>query len=125
MEGHKEWIKRGFDDGVFLLVGSLQPNLGGGIVAHNTNLSDLLSRVNDDPFVSENVVSAEILEISPSKADERLKFLLGGFDFDRIARFTQRDIEATIDRAHALPVVKQCQLVQVNRLDLIRTFSAI
>ena len=22
MEGHKEWIKRGFDDGVFLLVGS-------------------------------------------------------------------------------------------------------
>ena len=30
MEGHKEWIKRNFDDGVFLLVGSLQPNLGGG-----------------------------------------------------------------------------------------------
>ena len=36
MEGHKEWIKRGFEDGVFLLVGSHQPNLGGGIVAHNT-----------------------------------------------------------------------------------------
>ena len=32
MDGHKEWIKRGFDDGVFLLVGSLQPKLGGGIV---------------------------------------------------------------------------------------------
>ena len=30
MEGHKAWIKRGFDDGVFLLVGSLQPNSGGG-----------------------------------------------------------------------------------------------
>ena len=76
MDGHKEWIKRGFDDGVFLLVGSLQPNLGGGIVAHNTSLSDLQSRVNGDPFVAENVVSAEILEITPSKADERLKFLL-------------------------------------------------
>jgi uncharacterized protein YciI len=76
MEGHKEWIKRGFDDGVFLLVGSLQPNLGGGIVAHNTSLSDLQSRVNGDPFVVENVVSAEILEITPSKADERLKFML-------------------------------------------------
>jgi len=75
MEGHKEWIKRGFDDGVFLLVGSLQPNLGGGIV-HNTSLSDLQSRVNDDPFVAENIVSAEILEITPSKADERLKFML-------------------------------------------------
>ncbi len=76
MDGHNEWIKRGFDDGVFLLVGSLQPNLGGGIVAHNTSLADLQSRVNDDPFVAENVVSAEILEISPAKADERLKFLL-------------------------------------------------
>lgn len=77
MEGHNEWIRRGFDDGVFLLVGSLQPNLGGGIVAHNTTLSDIQSRVNNDPFVAENVVSAEILEITPSKADERLKFLLG------------------------------------------------
>ena len=76
MEDHKEWIKRGFDDGVFLLVGSLQPNFGGGIVAHNTSLSDLQSRVNDDPFVAGNVVSAEILEITPSKTDDRLKFLL-------------------------------------------------
>src|SRR5215470_9186593 len=77
MEGHKEWIKRGFDDGVFLLVGTLQPNSGGGIVAHNTSLSELQSRVSDDPFVAEKVVSAEILEITPSKVDERLNFLLG------------------------------------------------
>ncbi len=77
MEGHKEWIKRGFDDGVFLVAGSLQPNLGGGIVAHNTPLADLQSRVNDDPFVAENVVSAEILEIAPSRTDQRLEFLLG------------------------------------------------
>ncbi len=76
MEGHREWIKRGFDDGVFLLAGSLQPNLGGGIVAHHTSLSDLQGRVNSDPFVAENVVSAEILELTPSKVDERLKFLL-------------------------------------------------
>jgi len=76
MEGHNEWIKRGFDDGVFFLVGSLQPNLGGGVFAHNISLSDLQNRVNDDPFVAENVVSAEILEITPSKADERLNFLL-------------------------------------------------
>ncbi len=77
MEGHQQWIKRGFDDGVFVITGSLQPNLGGGVIAHNTSLSDLQSRVNDDPFVMENVVSAEILEIAPSRADERLKFLLG------------------------------------------------
>jgi uncharacterized protein YciI len=77
MEDHNAWIKRGFDDGVFLLVGGLQPNLGGGVVAHNTSLEELQSRVNEDPFVAENVVSAEILEITPAKADERLEFLLG------------------------------------------------
>jgi uncharacterized protein YciI len=76
MEGHKEWIKSGFDDGVFLLAGSLQPNLSDGIVAHNTSLPDLQSRVNTDPFVAEKVVKAEILEITPSKTDARLDFLL-------------------------------------------------
>jgi len=75
MEGHKEWIKRGFDDGVFLLVGSLQPKQGGGILAHNTSLVEIQSRVNDDPFVAKNVVRAEIHEIETSRADERLSFL--------------------------------------------------
>ncbi len=76
MEGHKDWLDRGFEDGVFLLAGSLQPNAGGGIVAHNTSLSDLQSRVNADPFVAEDVVKAEILEITPSRAEDRISFLL-------------------------------------------------
>lgn len=76
MEAHKKWIERGFDEGVFLLVGGLQPNLGGGIVAHGTSRSDLQSRVNEDPFVVENVVTAQILDIAPSRADARLQFLL-------------------------------------------------
>lgn len=78
MDGHKEWIKRGFDDGVFLMVGNLQPALGGGIIASNTSLADLQRRVNDDPFVAEKIVSPEIIEIAPSKTDPRLAFLLGG-----------------------------------------------
>ena len=77
MEGHNAWIKSGFDDGVFLLVGSLQPSLGGGIMAHNNSLKDLQARVNADPFVAQHVVSAEILEITPAKTDARLQFLLG------------------------------------------------
>ena len=77
MDGHNEWIKQGFKDGVFLLVGSLQPNLGGSVIAHNASLTELQERVNSDPFVAENIVSAEILEIDPKKADERLSFLVG------------------------------------------------
>ena len=76
MDAHKAWIKRGFDDGVFLMAGSLQPQLGGAIMAHNTSLADLQVRVNEDPFVAENIVSADIHEITPAKTDERLGFLL-------------------------------------------------
>lgn len=76
MAGHNAWVRRGLDDGVFLLVGSLQPSLGGGILAHDTSFSDLQKRVSEDPFVAESVVSAEIFELTPSLADERLKFLL-------------------------------------------------
>ena len=76
MDGHNAWIKKGIEDDIFLVVGSLQPNLGGGILAHNITLEDLQNRVNEDPFVTENVVVAEIYEISPSMADKRLSFLM-------------------------------------------------
>ena len=75
MEGHNAWVKRGIDDGVFLLVGSLQPNMGGGIMAYNVTHAELQIRVNEDPFVAENVVTPEIIEISPAKCNERLQFL--------------------------------------------------
>jgi len=76
MDAHKRWIKSGFDDGVFLLSGSLQPKLGGAIVAHDCSLDELQTRVNNDPFVKENIVTAQILEIDAVKADPRLSFLL-------------------------------------------------
>jgi uncharacterized protein YciI len=75
MDMHKDWIKRGFDDAVFLMVGSLQPNSGGAILAHNTSRGDLEARVRGDPFVEHHVVSAEILEIAPARTDGRLRFL--------------------------------------------------
>lgn len=77
MKGHNDWIKRGFDDGVFVMTGSLQPNRGGVVVAHNTSLDDLRARVDADPFVARNVVEPEILEIAPSRADPRLGFIVG------------------------------------------------
>lgn len=77
MAGHNEWIDRGFADGVFLVVGGLQPQLGGAILAHNTSRSDLEQRVAADPFMAQGVVEPEILEISPARADERLQFLVG------------------------------------------------
>lgn len=77
MEGHNAWIQRGFNDGIFLLTGNLQPSAGGAVLAHNVSRADLESRVKDDPFVAEDVVSAEIVEITPGRTDERLSFLKG------------------------------------------------
>jgi uncharacterized protein YciI len=75
MADHNAWIKRGFDDGVFLVTGSLQPARGGGILAHQTSRADLEARLKDDPFVAQGVVTAEILEIKPSQTDKRFSFL--------------------------------------------------
>jgi hypothetical protein len=60
-----------------LVAGSPQPQLGDGIVAQETTLSDFESRVNEGSFVAEKVVTVEILEITLAKADKRLQFLLG------------------------------------------------
>lgn len=76
MADHNQWLKKGFDDEIFILAGSIKPNLGGSIIATNTSLSELENRVNEDPFVAHKVVTAEILEIEPKKVDERLKFIL-------------------------------------------------
>lgn len=74
-QAHKDWIKAGFDEGVFLLVGNLQPEKGGAIFAHNSSRAEIENRVKADPFVKENIVSAEISEITPSKTDSRIEFL--------------------------------------------------
>lgn len=84
MEGHKAWLKQGFDDGVFILAGNLQSNggstgggsTGGGIVAHGLTREALEQRVSEDPFVAEGVVRPAITELTPSRADKRLDFLV-------------------------------------------------
>lgn len=76
MAGHNAWLQQGFDDGIFLLAGSLGAGAGGGILAHNVESPALESRVEQDPFVAESVVQADIQEITPARADDRLAFLL-------------------------------------------------
>ncbi|WP_298770210.1 YciI family protein [uncultured Shewanella sp.] len=76
MPAHLDWLQRGYDNGVFLVSGSLQPELGGGIIAHKITREGLDKLLQEDPFVKEHIVTPEIIEIVPSKADERLTFLL-------------------------------------------------
>jgi len=75
MEGHKAWIAEGFEKGLFLMVGSLQPNRGGCIFVHGADRDAVEAFVAEDPFVAEAIVSAEIMEVTPARLDERLTFL--------------------------------------------------
>ncbi|MCY9784320.1 YciI family protein [Nocardiopsis sp. EMB25] len=75
MEAHREWIRQGMEDGVFLLAGSIEPGRGGALLATGTTEEDLQARVAKDPFVINDVVTAEVLEVSPGVTDPRLAFL--------------------------------------------------
>ena len=76
MDGHNAWVAKGFEDGIFLMAGSLKPGLGGAVLARGEDRAALEARIAADPFVAEGVVSAEIHEIAPARADERLQALI-------------------------------------------------
>lgn len=75
MDGHNAWLRRGFEDGAFVLAGSLKPEVGGAILAHGLARDALMARLEQDPFVAEDVVRVELHEIAPGRTDERLAFL--------------------------------------------------
>ena len=76
MAEHKAWIEKGIGDGVFLLVGNLEPQQGGAVVGYGVDRVAFEQRVNEDPFVREKVVDAEVIEIKPGKVDPRFDFVL-------------------------------------------------
>lgn len=78
MDAHRAWLQQGFDEGAFLVAGTLQPSAGGAIIANGGAREEIERRINEDPFVVQDVARAEILEVSPAKADQRLSFLLPG-----------------------------------------------
>lgn len=77
MEVHKEWIDKYFKEGIFLVVGSLEPKQGGGILAQGVSREEIESIVKKDPFVVHGIVQYEVIEISPSKTDKRFEFFKG------------------------------------------------
>jgi len=74
-DAHNRWVKKGFDDGVFLVAGPLATADGGVIVADNIARAQLEEYVAEDPFITEGVVNPEILEFSPALTSEQLAFL--------------------------------------------------
>lgn len=76
LAGHRAWLDDGFADGRFVLAGSLATGQGGAVVIHGLSPEEVERRVAADPFVSQGVVTAEILEIAANRADPRLDFMI-------------------------------------------------
>jgi len=75
MTGHQSWIRQGMEDGVFLLVGSIEPGQGGAVLATGIAREEFQARIAEDPFVVHDVVAAEVIEVAPNLTDPRLAFL--------------------------------------------------
>jgi uncharacterized protein YciI len=76
MAGHKEWIEKGISDGVFLLAGSLENAQGGALLAVKLSKAEVTALVEEDPFVTHQVVEPEIVSIAPSRMVEGFASLL-------------------------------------------------
>lgn len=75
MTAHNDWIARGFADGAFLCVGSLQPAAGGAILATGESRAAHEVRIAADPFVAQGIVVAETHEFDPKRTVAALDFL--------------------------------------------------
>ena len=75
MADHNAWLAKGFDDGVFVFAGSILPDAGGVILARGMDRPALESRLRDDPFVAEDIVAIDILEVDPKKVAPALETL--------------------------------------------------
>jgi uncharacterized protein YciI len=75
LEAHREWLKAGFDAGVFVAAGRRNPRTGGVILAHGVTREVLQKLVDADPFTTSGVATYEIVEFSVTAADPRLAFL--------------------------------------------------
>ena len=75
MPAHKAWIKKGIENEQVLIVGSLESKQGGCIITRNMAREELDNYINEDPFVIEDIVTAEIIEFTPSMSSEALAFL--------------------------------------------------
>lgn len=73
---HRDWLRRGYDDGVFLASGPQEPRRGGAILAHGLTRQDLEARLAEDPFARQGLASYAVTQMTVRAADPRLAFLM-------------------------------------------------
>ena len=74
MAEHNAWLTQGFDNGHLQMAGSLKPGLGGCVLSLLSDRDEVVAYVEQDPFVQQDVVTYELLDIEPSRLAEPLAY---------------------------------------------------
>ncbi len=74
IEPHMDWVKDGYDTGVFLASGRKNPRTGGVIFAHGTRV-EIEALVAADPFTVHGVAEYEVTEVAVTRTAPGLEGL--------------------------------------------------
>jgi uncharacterized protein YciI len=74
--GHREWLRKNYADGTFLVSGRQRSGSGGFILATAVERGQLDATLAADPLGQNDLADYEIIELAPTMADERLSFLI-------------------------------------------------
>ena len=66
MHDHVEWLKKGYDDGLFVASGRRVPRTGGVILARSGDEQALRENLARDPFVIHGTARCDVVEFTPS-----------------------------------------------------------
>jgi uncharacterized protein YciI len=66
MHDHVEWLKTGYDEGLFIASGRRVPRTGGVIIARSGDEEKLRATLARDPFVIHEAARFDLVEFTPS-----------------------------------------------------------
>ena len=69
IEGHREFLKRNYSEGKFLLSGRKEPRTGGIILAVSDTRAEIENIIRVDPFYTNEIAEYVITEFIPSMAE--------------------------------------------------------
>jgi uncharacterized protein YciI len=74
---HRAYLKRFYDEGLFLVSGPRVPRTGGVIVAKLASRSQAEEFLRNDPFVQRGIAAYEIIEFTPANSAAAIAAFLG------------------------------------------------
>lgn len=76
LPAHVEWLRKGYDDGIFILSGRRNPRTGGVILARGSSIEEIQARMKEDPLQHQGLATLEIMPFEPTMSAEDLQHLL-------------------------------------------------